>query len=328
MTRMLTDVRCSVVICTFNGATRLRPTLESIARCGADFSVEIIIVDNNSNDSSAAVAQRIWDETDNREFGFRVVNEATPGLAFARRAGVREARGDIIVFCDDDNWLDPSYLIIAVEVMGNSGIGAVGGQGEPRMDGPLPTFMYGAGHDYAIGVQSLRSGDVTSSRGYLWGAGLVVRRRDMIQLYECPGFPLLSGRKGAQLAAGEDSEICAGLRLLGRRLYYDDRLRFAHWIDAERVTIEYFANLRDGIRASGPLLQYYEALRELRARSSTLTAVISGLRWLRWIGNEREKWRHRFAFLAAIRLPIAMTSTERAFYEVHRHFSASRQRLG
>jgi glycosyltransferase involved in cell wall biosynthesis len=322
---MSSHVRCSVVICTFNGEARIRSTLSALARCVVDFPVEIILVDNNSHDATAAVAQEFWDQCVSGHCTFRAVHEAEPGVAFARRAGVRAARGDIIVFCDDDNWLHPEYLKIAVEVMQNPEIGAAGGRSEPRIDGPIPSFMYGAGPDYAIGMQALETGDVTDSRGFLWTAGLAVRRLDMVRLYECPGFPLLSGRKGTCLAAGEDAEICAGLVLLGLRLYYDERLRFEHFIEPHRLTIEYLKRLRDGIKASGAALQYYAVLKELRSRGPIANVLMNGLRWLRWMGNENYKWRYRFAFLTAARLTTMMTETERAFYKVHRHLLASHE---
>jgi glycosyltransferase involved in cell wall biosynthesis len=312
-------VAVSIVVCTHNGASRIRPTLEALANSEAGFSVEIVLVDNNSSDGTAEIAQRLWSEFGNRDFVFRIVHEAEPGQSFARRTGVRAACGDLIVFCDDDNWLNPDYLKIAVEVMKDPAIGAVGGQCEAGIEGPVPPFVYSHGHGYALGVQALAPGNVTQSRGYLWGAGLTARRADLLRLYDCPGFPVLPGRTGARLSAGDDSEICAGLVLLGRHLVYDDRLRLIHCIAPHRLTIEHLSQMHAGFKESDAGLRYYPVLRELRVRSPVANVLLNGLRWLRWMGSEAQKWRYRFAFLAAVRLPAAMTETEHAFYKIHRY---------
>lgn len=309
----------SVVICTYNGALRIRPTLQALSRCVADFPVEIIVVDNNSTDGSGLLAEQIWAECGNNDVAFRVVNEAEPGLSFARRAGVRAAQGDLVVFCDDDNWLSADYLTVAVEILLDPAIGATGGQCEPQIEGPIPTFLYSHGNGYALGVQALVRGDVTESRGYLWGAGLTARRADLLRLYECPGFPVLSGRAGANLSAGDDFEICAGLVLLGRKLFYDDRLRLTHCIAPHRLNFDYLSRMHAGFKESDVGLRYYAVLRELRSRTPFANALLHGVRWLRWMGSEHHKWRHRFSFLATIRFPMAMTETEAAFYKIHSH---------
>ena len=312
-------MRVSVVICTYNGSTRIQSTLQALSRCAADFPVEIVIVDNNSNDGTADVAQQVWAACNNQRFDFRVVRETEPGLTFARRAGIRAARGDIVVFCDDDNWLSPDYLKLAVEIMADPAIGAAGGQSEPEIEGPIPTFIYSHGFGYALGVQGLASGDVTQKRGYLWGAGLTVRRADMMRLYDCPGFPVMTGRTGKKLSAGDDFEICAGLILLGLQLHYDHRLRLRHCIPRERLSPEYLSRLYSGFQEQEAGLRYYGLLKELRSRSPAANALVHGIRWLRWLGSEQRKWPHRFAFLATVNMPSLLSEAEAAFCNIYRN---------
>jgi hypothetical protein len=59
----------------------------------AGYIGEVIVVDNNSTDDSAQIAQQC---------GARVVREVHPGYGSALRAGFREASGDIIVMADAD----------------------------------------------------------------------------------------------------------------------------------------------------------------------------------------------------------------------------------
>ena len=72
-------------------------------------SGEILVIDNNSTDRSAAIAASI---------GARVVNEPRRGYGCALRTGLRKACGEVIVFGDCDSTydfanLDPIYLPLA-----------------------------------------------------------------------------------------------------------------------------------------------------------------------------------------------------------------------
>jgi glycosyltransferase involved in cell wall biosynthesis len=184
----------SVLICSHNGKAWIAAKLEALAKCEATFPVEIILIDNNSDDGTAQAASVVWGRLGS-PFNFRVVFEPRLGLAFARRRGVMEADNDFLVFCDDDNWLSRDYLSIAAQILSDPNVGAVGGQVEPVFEGPVPCFAYSHGYWLALGIQALSSGDVTHNRGYLWGAGLAVRRSDLLTIYRCPVFPILTGRR-------------------------------------------------------------------------------------------------------------------------------------
>src|SRR5215472_12566 len=195
----------SVLICSHNGKARIAATLEALAKCEASFPVEVILIDNNSTDGTAQAASAVWAGLD-PPFKFRVVFEPELRLAYARRRGVREASNDLVVFCDDDNWLSRDYLSIVVQILSDPRVGATGGQVEPVFEGPVPCFAYSHGYWFALGIQALSSGDVTHSRGYLWGAGLAMRRSDLLTIYRCPVFPILTDRVGAaSSSSGNDS---------------------------------------------------------------------------------------------------------------------------
>src|SRR5687767_6074626 len=106
----------SVVICTLNGAARLRPTLAALSGSEHRFPAEVVLVDNASTDGTPSIAETIWRDLGS-PFPLRIVPERQPGLVFARRTGVRNAVHDVVVFCDDDNHLAPDYLQTAATIM-------------------------------------------------------------------------------------------------------------------------------------------------------------------------------------------------------------------
>lgn len=96
----------SVVIPTRNRAGFLPDCLGSLASQRSEAAFEVIVVDNASEDGTAAVL-REWAERDPR---FRWVREETLGRAAALNAGMAIARGDVFLFTDDDVYVQPGFV--------------------------------------------------------------------------------------------------------------------------------------------------------------------------------------------------------------------------
>jgi glycosyltransferase involved in cell wall biosynthesis len=256
----------SVVICTYNGSRVIVPTLEALSRQKFSGSAEIVLVDNNSDDGVGDIASRFWSGLQAPPFPLNSIRESRPGLAFARKAGVVAAKYDVIVFCDDDNLLGVDYLALASEALADPTVGAVGGAGTPVSDREFPPFFYTYAFHYAVGSPDLDAGPVDDKRGWLYGAGLTARRADLLAIYKSPAFPTLTGRVGSlPTASGDDLELCFSLRLLGRKLVYDDRLSFRHYIEPRKLEKDYVRRLRDGNRSEREIVTLYTALIDLGA---------------------------------------------------------------
>lgn len=275
----------SIIVCTYNSAARIKETLRHISLLSYPKElVEVIIVDNNSNDSTSDVANKFWSEL-GAPFSCRIIFEGKQGLNHARKRGVIESKFDTIVFCDDDNWLSTNYLVVSDEIMSNQkDVGVLGGQGIPETNTlQFPNWFYSYAGSFATGVQSMKSGDI-SSRGFVWGAGSVMPRKLILSFLSSGLEFILSGRSGNVLAAGDDSEMCKWFLIAGYKLWYEEKLLFHHFIPNGRLSIEYLEKMHEGFTLSRPILDLYDLYLTVKItrkswNSKPLTWLLSELRF-------------------------------------------------
>jgi glycosyltransferase involved in cell wall biosynthesis len=84
----------SIIIPTFNGASRIGKCLDALLPQTVGSDAEILVVDDGSSDGTASVVARYA--------GVRLISQANAGPAAARNRGALEAKGTIVLFTDDD----------------------------------------------------------------------------------------------------------------------------------------------------------------------------------------------------------------------------------
>ncbi|QIP12629.1 glycosyltransferase family 2 protein [Spirosoma aureum] len=232
----------SIVICTYNGASRLEPTLRHIAQQNvpSDVNWEVLLIDNASTDGSARIAEELW-SLHECTIPFRVLHQSIKGLSYARDMGFSEAQYEYILMCDDDNWLDNDYVSTAYKIMESHPIiGVLGGHGNLIYEIPPPAWTI----NYPIhagGTQVYRSRMVRSYG--IYGAGCIIRK-SAYETLRLAGFEFsLTDRKGTKLSTGGDMELCYAIALAGYSIYYDNRLQFKHFIPKVRTTWNYYVEL-------------------------------------------------------------------------------------
>lgn len=101
------SVDITVAICTFNRAVSLAGTLATAAalKVPPGLTWEILVVDNNSRDETRRVCEGFA-----RRLPLRYVREERQGLSYARNRALKECRGALLVFTDDDVRLDEKWL--------------------------------------------------------------------------------------------------------------------------------------------------------------------------------------------------------------------------
>lgn len=251
----------SVIICFFNARERLSETLQHIAeqKINEEIEWEILMVDNNSTDG----AKTIIDEISKRyvaKVSIKYLFEPVAGLSYARMRGINNARYEYLLFCDDDNLLDENYVNISFDMMQqNEKIGMLGGKGivDPRLI--LPDWFKSVETAYAVGDQFPVNGNVTTSKGYIWGAGMIMRSTAWREVIN-NGFRhfLLTGRKSsAKALAGEDTEMCILVQNAGFEIHYSDKLRFIHAIPQARLTWDYYKKICKGFAHAQVFIESY-----------------------------------------------------------------------
>src|SRR5689334_12658871 len=108
----------SVILCCYNSATRLPQTFAHLAAQSIrrEFPWEIVLVDNASTDNTKDAASDLWRKF-NHPAPLKIVDQPIPGLSYARAKGVEVSQYDVIIFCDDDNWLHPDYMYEAYSII-------------------------------------------------------------------------------------------------------------------------------------------------------------------------------------------------------------------
>ena len=139
----------------------------------------------------------------------------------------------------------------------NSEIGALGGWCEAVFEESKPKWFDTYARFFAVSKQGVQSGDITNKKGCLYGAGMVMRKSHWLELKQRGFKHVLTCRKGTSLSSGGDTEYSYVLRLLGYKLWFDERLYFMHFMTNGRLHLDYVSRLRKAMTYSNFVLWPY-----------------------------------------------------------------------
>ena len=95
----------TIIIPIYNMEKHLRRCLESVQQ-QTYTNIEVLLVDDGSIDNSASICQEFC-LNDTR---FRYLFQKNAGVSAARNYGLAVASGDLLGFCDSDDWIAPDYI--------------------------------------------------------------------------------------------------------------------------------------------------------------------------------------------------------------------------
>ena len=197
-------------------------------------SCEFIVVDNNSDDDTRLVFDEIETHFESK---LRYAFEDKRGLSHARNRGIKEARGEIIAFTDDDVIVDKHWIQnIDKAFQEYDDVACVGGKILPIWEISKPKWLeskydaYLALLDYGDSVAYMDKPDI-------WGANFAVKS-EMFKKYGL--FDSNLGRIPRKLYVGEETEFLLRLLNVGEQILYYPLSVIYHCIPAHRMSKKYF----------------------------------------------------------------------------------------
>lgn len=230
----------TLALCTHNHADRLPCTLEALHLLKIPSnSWEIVVVDNASSDETPQLLTKTdWHPKD---VSVRIVREEKLGLSHARNCAIREARGDYIVFIDDDETPDPSWLSAYERAINAYAPDALGGRIEVMFEhGERVAWL----QDELLGfLGRLNHGEgrwLSEPATPIYGGNFAFRRS---VFSEIGGFDTELGRKGTANIGGEDTEIYRRLLKGGYKVRWVPEAVIYHRIQVDKLKRGYFLGL-------------------------------------------------------------------------------------
>lgn len=245
---MSSPLTISIILCSCNRAAGLRQTLEALGRVRIrpDWEAEVIVVDNASTDETASVAQN----TKLANMDVKYLFEGRKGKGHALNAGLGNARGEILLFTDDDVLIPEDWVEEMVAALDNEKCDAVTGQItlaahllRPWLT-PIHRWWLASSHD-----AQPREG----SRELI-GANMGFRRA---VLERVPAFETELG-PGA-LGLGEDTLFGWQLVAAGYTIRYAPKAKVIHQLNADRLRrLNWHAEARKHGKTEAYLLHHWE----------------------------------------------------------------------
>ena len=252
----------SAIVCTYNpDPAILEQCLDGIAAAHRQFPIqEVLIIDNNSKDAVAGMA--VVKDFTMRVPETRLIGEPAQGLTNARLRAIKEAKGDLLVFIDDDNLIAADFFEKASRVASLFPfIGAFSGKVDLVFNQPPPqwTKKYWGLLVYRTFTGN-HWGNIPFNNDFMpCGAGMCVRKEvanHYFSLHENGKRKFHLDRSKDSLLSGGDNDLamCACDIGMGMGLFEDLSLR--HFIPQNRFTKEYLTKLAYGIYYSSSILKF------------------------------------------------------------------------
>jgi glucosyl-dolichyl phosphate glucuronosyltransferase len=230
-------VKISVILCSYNRANSLATALESIAASQMPATVdwELLVVDNNSKDQTRDVVEEFVRRFPSR---CRYLFEPRQGKSYALNTGVREARGEILAFVDDDVTVDTKWLQNLSAVFKDEQWAGAGGRILPERNFIPPAWLSIEGR-YALAPLAIFSLGTQPDELLEppFGTNMAFRAEVFADVGD---FRTDLGPRPDSELRGEDTEF--GMRVLaaGYRLWYEPSAIVYHSLPLHRLEKDYF----------------------------------------------------------------------------------------
>jgi glucosyl-dolichyl phosphate glucuronosyltransferase len=224
-------VGATVVVCTRDRVARLRECLAHLdAQVGAH-EIEVVVVDNGSTDGTGdeVVAWAAGDPARRRH-----LHEPRAGLSRARNRGVDAARGEVVLFIDDDALAPAGWVAAHLAAYDRDpGLAGAGGPVVLRWPEGRPGWL---APDLEHWYSALDLGDDPTpwpTPHGPYGTNMSVRRSVLDQV---GGFDERLGRRGRSLVSSEEGDLFGRVSAAGGALAYEPAALVLHAVTPDRLS--------------------------------------------------------------------------------------------
>jgi glycosyltransferase involved in cell wall biosynthesis len=231
----------SVILPTYNRSDTLRRTLHSLQSVVVPPALEweLIVVDNNSNDATHECVSELQRTG---SLPIRYLFERHQGANFARNAGIKAARGEILLFTDDDVTFDRNWLAEMSDACAEPGCIGVGGKIVAVWFPDQPKWAQTNGQYSVMSV--IPSFDLGDERCTIATSPFTANWALKRTAFEKYGLfrTDLGPRSGDKRVGGGGDDTEFGRRLLagGETLIYAPSAIVYHPVESERTNKQYF----------------------------------------------------------------------------------------
>ena len=277
-------VRTSVIVCTRNRAVSLARMLDSLCRCEPPRRAwELLVVDNGSSDATphtlAGFASRL---------PLRVVHEPRVGLSAARNTGAAHARGEYLLWTDDDATVCRDWLrVYEAGFDAHPSAAFFAGPIRVRFEGAPPRWLeagLAAVRTAFAGLElpEQRAPFDASTRRLPFGANLALRAVEQRAFR----YDVTLGRHAERrFYGGEEVELLHRLIRSGARGIWLPEAPVEHWIDAARQTRGYLRRYYTGVGYVGKPGELANPTAMRLRRRLRYRLRIARLEAVHWIGR-------------------------------------------
>lgn len=234
----------TVIIPTRNHANLLSQAINSLRSqtiCNDYF--ETLIIDNGSTDHTAEVVSRFTNELPN----LRYIHAQEPGLHVGRHRGMHEAKGDILVFADDDIEATPTWLESYYMLFSDFQVAMAGGNNLPLFIKPPPDWlkslwekpMLDGGRSIpALSILHMKGNTRTFSPNKVWGCNFAIRKSVLV---EAGGFHPDGMPKELMRFRGDgETHVSRFVIESGLKCMFHPGASVYHKVTPERMSLSYF----------------------------------------------------------------------------------------
>ncbi|MDR2835046.1 MAG: glycosyltransferase [Bacteroidales bacterium] len=237
----MNNIKISVIICSYNREKYIYNVLKSVAE--NDYTVEnyeVVLINNNSTDNTETECLRFQNDFPRMKFEYFI--ERNQGLSFARNRGIKEAKGDILIYVDDDATVNSEYLKTYANFFDqNPKISAAGGPIIPVYESEEPAWFSHYTKTVLTGYKYHGDKEKEFTAGQYPGGGNAAYRK---KVFEEVGFYNVElGRKGKSLVGSEEKDIFDKMVSAGMKFYYLPNAILYHIIPPAKLTVDYLKRL-------------------------------------------------------------------------------------